>query len=74
MELKDNEEIKKIDILLDHWVKHNREHASEYKKWADKLKGEKFKGISRHLERASELVKQSNQEFVLAKEKMKDIK
>jgi len=73
MNLKDGEVVKKINILLDHWIKHNQEHAGEYKKWAEKLEKEGLEDISQHLKQASELVIQSNGEFILAKEKLGDI-
>lgn len=28
----------KLEILLNHWIEHNREHAQEYKEWAEKAK------------------------------------
>ena len=28
----------KLRILLDYWVKHNREHSEEFKQWADKAR------------------------------------
>jgi hypothetical protein len=30
----ENETIKKLNVLLTHWLEHNREHAAEYDKWA----------------------------------------
>jgi hypothetical protein len=29
---------KKLEILLDYWVKHNRRHGEEFKEWAEKAK------------------------------------
>jgi len=29
-------EIEKLRVLLPHWIEHNGEHASEFKKWAEK--------------------------------------
>lgn len=27
----------RLPILLDHWIKHNREHEREFRDWADKV-------------------------------------
>ena len=32
----DNEEAK-LKLLLGHWIEHNREHAGEFRKWADRV-------------------------------------
>ncbi|RLC93646.1 MAG: hypothetical protein DRI77_11685 [Chloroflexi bacterium] len=29
-------ETDKLRVLLPHWIEHNGEHASEFKKWAEK--------------------------------------
>jgi len=29
----------RLQILLDHWIKHNREHAEEFLEWAERAKG-----------------------------------
>ena len=34
----DQAEKDKLLILLDYWVKHNREHGEEFKEWAEKAK------------------------------------
>lgn len=30
------EEIKKLRILIPHWIEHNDEHAAEFRQWAQK--------------------------------------
>ena len=32
-----SEEIRKLRLLLPHWIEHNREHASEFRDWAAKV-------------------------------------
>ena len=32
-------EREKLKVLLPHWVTHNKEHAEEYQKWADRASG-----------------------------------
>jgi nickel/cobalt exporter len=34
-----NAEREKFKILLNHWIKHNREHSQEFREWAKKAKG-----------------------------------
>lgn len=33
-----SDERAKLRVLLDHWVKHNREHSQEFSEWADRTK------------------------------------
>ena len=33
------DERRKLEILLDHWIEHNSEHAEEFGEWAEKAKG-----------------------------------
>ena len=35
----DKPEKEKLEILLNHWIEHNTEHAQEYTEWAEKAKG-----------------------------------
>ena len=34
----DKQEKGKLEILLNHWIEHNTEHAQEYTEWAEKAK------------------------------------
>ena len=34
----DGKEKEKLRILLDYWIKHNREHGEEFKEWAEKAR------------------------------------
>ena len=34
----DKDEKDKLRILLDYWIKHNKEHGEEFKEWAEKAK------------------------------------
>ena len=31
-------ERRKLDVLLNHWIEHNKEHGEEYKEWTEKTK------------------------------------
>ena len=58
--------IKKLDILLNHWMEHNREHAAEYEKWALKVKKEGLSDISRAIQTAGEAIQKSNDHLLNA--------
>jgi hypothetical protein len=30
------EERKKLSIVIEHWIEHNRSHTGEYRKWAQR--------------------------------------
>ena len=31
-------DMEKLQILLNHWIEHNEEHAGEFEEWAEKAK------------------------------------
>jgi len=39
------DDTEKLRVLLGHWIKHNREHAEEFRRWADRA-GEASNDIS----------------------------
>lgn len=69
----ENETIKKLNVLLTHWLEHNREHAAEYDKWALQTKIEGFPDVSRTLKEASDLVQKTNEILLKAWETIKKI-
>jgi len=32
-------QVKKLRVLIPHWIKHNQEHAAEFRRWAAEAKG-----------------------------------
>jgi len=30
------EEIKKLSVVIEHWIEHNQSHIGEYQKWAER--------------------------------------
>ena len=34
----ENGEREKFEILLNHWIEHNKEHIQEFREWAEKAK------------------------------------
>lgn len=39
----------RLRVLLDYWVKHNKEHAEEFREWAEKAKGSGEDALSKEL-------------------------
>ena len=37
--MKTEDEKKKLSLLLVYWIEHNKEHAQDFKRWAEKAKG-----------------------------------
>lgn len=49
----DEKEIKKLRILLEHWIEHNEAHAEEFREWADKAKELHHVSVSEKIATAS---------------------
>ncbi len=43
----------KMEKLLNHWIKHNKDHVETYRKWADKALDEGMTDIARLIEDAA---------------------
>ena len=56
-----NETIKKLKVLLNHWMDHNRDHAAEYERWALQAKSEGLTEVSNALKEASDGVQKTNE-------------
>ncbi len=37
--MKTKEEKEKLSLLLVYWIEHNKEHAQDFKRWAEKARG-----------------------------------
>ena len=53
----------KLIKLLDHWIKHNEEHASNYRNWAERAKVNGREDAGRLLEEAAEISLEVNERF-----------
>jgi hypothetical protein len=60
----ENETIKKLNVLLTHWMEHNREHAAEYDKWSFQAKAEGFTEVSHALKEASDVIQKTNEKLL----------
>lgn len=63
-------EIKKLAVLLGHWIQHNDAHLKDYRKWAEIADREGLKEVAHHLTSAVELLLQSGEKFVAAQKGM----
>jgi len=55
----------KLRVLLDHWIKHNREHAQEFTDWAEKAGGFGQAAVHDEINQAAQQMNKAN-EFLLA--------
>ena len=62
----------KFDKLLEHWLKHNEDHASNYRNWAEKAKANGHAGAAKHLEEAADLSLAINAKFQKARALLSD--
>jgi len=53
----------KIAKLLDHWIKHNKEHAETYRDWARKAKDKDMGKVFILLEEAAAITDEINRKF-----------
>ncbi|HEY47041.1 MAG TPA: hypothetical protein G4O14_09690 [Anaerolineae bacterium] len=49
-------DVEKLKILLPHWIKHNQEHAQEFRTWAERAEKSQqdFLVAAEYLDKASE--------------------
>ncbi len=61
-------ELDKLRILLPHWIKHNDEHAVQFREWAEKTRQADQVGAARDIWAASEALIGANQALTAALE------
>ncbi len=62
----------KIEKMLSHWIKHNEDHASNYRNWAEKAKANGKDEAGVLLEEAAEMSLATNEKFEAALEILGD--
>jgi len=60
----ESETTRKLNVLLTHWMEHNREHAAEYDKWALQAKAEGFTEVFHALKEASDVIQKTNEKLL----------
>ncbi len=58
----------KIEKMLSHWIKHNEDHASNYRNWAEKAKAKDMEKAAVLLEEAADMSLAMNAKFEAALE------
>jgi len=53
----------KLEKLLQHWVKHNTDHAETYREWMKKAEMEDMMEVANCLEEAAAMTIQINEKF-----------
>lgn len=57
----------KIAKLLDHWIKHNDDHANTYRGWADQARQNHLDEVAAIIDEAAEMNLTVNEKFEKAK-------
>lgn len=65
-----DKEEKALNILLGHWVEHNRSHEEEFKNWAEKSKAMDKGKTAEFIQKAVEFMERSNEMLIEAKKSM----
>lgn len=66
------DEITKLEILLDHWIEHNREHAEEFTQWAAKAKGLGQVAVHEDMTQAVKQMNKANESLLAALKRLKE--
>jgi nickel/cobalt exporter len=67
-----NAERKKLKILLDHWIEHNREHSLEFREWAEKAKGFEQPETCKDILEAAQEMDKANEPLLRALRRLED--
>ena len=61
----------KMEKLLEHWIKHNVDHAKNYRDWKAKAEKENLTGLAEILEQAALATTQLNENLEKALQELK---
>ena len=61
----------KLKKILDHWIKHNEDHAQNYKKWAEDATAKGFNKAAELLIEAADMSLKINDTFTAASKSLK---
>ncbi len=64
----------KVEKLLTHWIKHNREHVKTYRMWAKRAGETDMADIGKQIEEAAEISEKVNAPLENALERLKNRK
>lgn len=66
------DDMTKLEILLEHWIEHNREHAEEFMEWAEKAKGLGQAAVHDDMTQAVKQINKANESLLAAMEHLKE--
>jgi len=65
-------DMEKLEVLLRHWVEHNREHSEEFREWAEKAGALGHTGVHDEMLRAVEQMDRANASLLNALESLNE--
>lgn len=68
----DKSDQEKLEILLHHWVEHNREHGQEFKRWAGRANRLGLKVVGDEILNAAGRMDQANEHLTRASERLRN--
>jgi len=54
---------KKLAMILEHWIKHNENHAQAYREWAQKASALSMHDVGSRIQEAADLTLAANRKF-----------
>jgi len=63
-------DMEKLQILINHWIEHNEEHAGEFKEWAGKAKSSGKTAVHDDILKAIGKLRDANEYLRTALEKL----
>ena len=63
-------DMEKLQILIEHWIEHNEEHAGEFGKWAERAKSAGNKPVHDDILSAIEKLRNANEHLRTALSKI----
>lgn len=69
-EMTNKTELEKLSMLLPHWIEHNHNHSSEYRKWADFARKDGLEETACFIEKAIIYMGEANNGLALALRKI----
>jgi len=67
----DNAERGKLDVLLNHWIEHNKEHGEEYREWTEKAKSLEEAEVHDYILEAVQQMEKVNESLLKALSKLR---
>ena len=58
---------RKLEKLLDHWIRHNEDHAQSYRQWAERCREQKLEALAASLEHIAAMNLEINQQMAAAR-------